>query len=61
VASASADAAISWVSVMRAVLDGQAPRDADAHHAEGVLRMLGIPPDEAAEIARRPLPRPAAP
>ena len=44
------------LAVMRAVLDGQAPKDADIHHAEGVLRLLGLPVDEAAEVARRPLP-----
>jgi AcrR family transcriptional regulator len=44
------------LAVMRAVLDGHAPKDADVHHAEGVLRLLGVPADEAAEIARRPLP-----
>ena len=44
------------LSVMRAVLDGTAPKDADIHHAEGVLRLLGLTPDEAAEVARRPLP-----
>jgi len=44
------------LAVMRAVLDGQAPKDADTHHAEGVLRLFGLPPDEAAEVARRPLP-----
>ena len=44
------------LSVMRAVLDGIAPKDADIHHAEGVLRLLGVPADEAAEVARRPLP-----
>ena len=27
------------LAVMRAVLDGRAPRDADIHHAEGVLRL----------------------
>jgi hypothetical protein len=41
---------------MRAVLDGRAPKDADIQHAEGVLRLLGLPPGEAAEVARRPLP-----
>src|SRR5205823_2111494 len=30
------------LAVMRDVLDGHAPRDADRHHAEGVLRMLGL-------------------
>jgi len=44
------------VAVMRAVLDGTAPRNADVHHAEGILRLLGIPAEEAAEVARRPLP-----
>ena len=44
------------LSVMRAVLDGQAPKNADIYHAEGVLRMLGLPPDEAAEVARRKAP-----
>ena len=44
------------LAVMRAVLDGQAPKDADIHHAEAVLRLFGLPADEAAEVARRPLP-----
>jgi AcrR family transcriptional regulator len=44
------------LAVMRAVLDGRAPRDAAALHAEGVLRLFGLPPDEAAEVARRPRP-----
>jgi AcrR family transcriptional regulator len=44
------------LSVMRAVLDGVAPKDADIHHAEGVLRLLGLPTDDAAEVARRTLP-----
>jgi AcrR family transcriptional regulator len=30
--------------------------EADSEHAEGVLRSFGVDPDEAAEIARRPLP-----
>lgn len=46
----------SLLAVMRAVLDGKAPKDADVHHAEGVLRMFGLTPEEAAEVARRPLP-----
>ena len=45
------------LAVMRLVLDGQAPRDADRLHAEGVLRMLGLSPEDAAEVARRPLPK----
>jgi AcrR family transcriptional regulator len=46
----------AMLSVMRAVLDGLAPKDADVHHAESVLRMLGLSPQDAAEVARRPLP-----
>jgi hypothetical protein len=42
---------VSW-----ATLDGQAPADADVHHAEGVLRLLGLTVRDAAEVARRPLP-----
>jgi AcrR family transcriptional regulator len=45
------------LGVMRDVLDGQAPKDADRHHAEGVLRMLGLTAADAAEVARRPLPK----
>jgi AcrR family transcriptional regulator len=44
------------LAVMRAILDTHVPKGADIHHAEGVLRMFGLPPDEAAEVARRPLP-----
>jgi AcrR family transcriptional regulator len=44
------------VAVMRAVLDGHAPKDADRHHATGVLRLLGLTPEDAAEVAARPLP-----
>ncbi|HSO98987.1 MAG TPA: TetR/AcrR family transcriptional regulator [Solirubrobacteraceae bacterium] len=50
------------LAVMRAVLDGDGPRNADTHHAEGVLRMLGLTREDAAEVARRPLsPTPATP
>ena len=45
------------LGVMRDVLDETAPRDADRHHAEGVLRMLGLTAEDAAEVARRPLPK----
>jgi AcrR family transcriptional regulator len=45
------------LAVMRLVLIGQAPRDADRHHAEGVLRLLGLPAEDAAEVARRPMPK----
>ena len=44
------------LAVMRSVLDGAAKRDADVHHAEGVLRMFGLEPAEAAEVAGRALP-----
>jgi AcrR family transcriptional regulator len=44
------------LAVMRAVLDGRAPEDVDVHHAEGVLRLLGLSADDAAEVASRPLP-----
>lgn len=39
------------LAVMRSVLDGQAPRDAARFHAEGVLRLFGVPSQEAAEVA----------
>lgn len=44
------------IAVMRAVVDGDAPPDADIYHAEGVLRSLGLTADDAARVARRPLP-----
>jgi AcrR family transcriptional regulator len=44
------------LGAMRAILEGQAPEDADILHAEGVLRLLGLTSAEAAEVARRPLP-----
>jgi AcrR family transcriptional regulator len=44
------------LAVMRSVLDGRAPKDADIHHAEGILRSFGLAPADAAEVARRPLP-----
>jgi hypothetical protein len=44
------------LAVMRAVLDGDARRNADINHAEGVLHLFGLPADDAAEVARRPLP-----
>jgi AcrR family transcriptional regulator len=48
------------LAVMRAVLDGQAPEDADIHHAEGILRLFGLAAADAAEVAHRPLPPPTA-
>jgi AcrR family transcriptional regulator len=44
------------LAVMRAVLDGSAPKDADIYHAEGILRLLGVAPEDAAAVARRKLP-----
>ncbi|MBV9002171.1 MAG: TetR/AcrR family transcriptional regulator [Solirubrobacterales bacterium] len=45
------------LAVMRAVLDGQAPKNAGGHHAAGVLRLLGLSPQDAAEVAGRPMPK----
>jgi AcrR family transcriptional regulator len=44
------------IGVIHAVLRGELPGDAEVAHAEGVLRSFGVPIDEAAKIARRPLP-----
>jgi AcrR family transcriptional regulator len=44
------------LGVMRGVLDSAVEDSADIRHAETILRMLGVPPAEAAEVARRPLP-----
>jgi AcrR family transcriptional regulator len=44
------------LAVMRSVLDRRVPKNADVHHAEGVLRLLGLSADNAAEVACRPLP-----
>jgi AcrR family transcriptional regulator len=41
------------LAVMRAVLDGHAPKDADRFHAEGVLRLFGLSREEAANVAAR--------
>jgi AcrR family transcriptional regulator len=49
------DAGGALLSVMRDVLDGRAPRDAGRLHAEGVLRLLGLKPEDAVEVARRPM------
>ena len=40
----------------RSAAQWRASRDADIHHAEGVLRLFGLAPEAAAEVARRPLP-----
>jgi AcrR family transcriptional regulator len=41
------------LAVMRSVLDGHAARGADRYHAEGVLRLFGLSPSEAAEVVAR--------
>jgi AcrR family transcriptional regulator len=50
------DAGGALLAVMREVLDGRAPKDAGRLHAEGVLRLLGLKPEDAVEVARRPMP-----
>jgi AcrR family transcriptional regulator len=57
--TALVDSGGALVFMMRAVLDGGVEEDAAEQHAENILRMFGLPPEEAAEIARRPLPKPA--
>jgi len=47
--------------VMRAVLDGRAPKEAERHHAEGILRLFGLSGEDAAEVAARPMPAAAPP
>jgi AcrR family transcriptional regulator len=49
------------LGIMGDVLDGRAPKDADRHHAEGVLRMFGLLAEDASEVARRPMPQVPAP
>ena len=49
------------LGVMQDVLEGGAPKAAGRFHAEGVLRMLGLPAEDAAEVARRPMPKIPAP
>lgn len=44
------------LGAMRLVLDGDAGDTADIHHAEGVLRLLGLSAGDAAAVAGRPLP-----
>jgi AcrR family transcriptional regulator len=44
------------LAVMRAVLDGQAPKEVERHHAEGVMRLFGLSVEDAAEVAARPMP-----
>jgi AcrR family transcriptional regulator len=44
------------LAIMRRILAGQLPPDADAVHAESVLRSFGIEGPRAREVAARPLP-----
>jgi hypothetical protein len=44
------------IAIMRAVLEGRLPEGADVAGAETLLGALGLGRDEAAEVARRPLP-----
>jgi len=44
------------MALMRGVVDGRVGTGAGSLHAEIALRALGLPADEAAEIATRPLP-----
>jgi len=48
------------LAVLRATPQGQLPEDAAEELATGILQMLGLPWEEAAAIATRPLPRPRA-
>ena len=45
------------LGVMEDVLQGRAPKAADRHHAEGVLRMFGVSVADAAAVAKRPMPQ----
>lgn len=44
-------------AVIRAILHGELSTQADKAHSEGVLRVLGVPLDEARAISHRPLRR----
>ena len=44
------------LGTVRAVLQGRVGPDAASQHAAYVLRMLGLTPEDAAEVAARPLP-----
>jgi hypothetical protein len=44
------------LAVIRAVLRGRAKPGAGERHAANILRMFGLTPEDAAEVARRPLP-----
>jgi AcrR family transcriptional regulator len=40
------------LALMRGILDGRHPQDADIAHAENVLRAIGVPTEEARELSR---------
>jgi hypothetical protein len=44
------------LAIVRAVLQARAKPTAAEQHAAFVLRMFGLAPDDAAEVASRPLP-----
>ncbi|HEX4110783.1 MAG TPA: helix-turn-helix domain-containing protein [Solirubrobacteraceae bacterium] len=46
----------STLAVMRAILDGRYEGDVDTLHAEGVLRAVGLTPEDAHAVATRELP-----
>lgn len=49
----------AFLGIAQAVVRGELPESADPAHAAAVLRLFGVPPEEAFEISRRPMP-PAA-
>lgn len=48
----------SMVGAMHAITQGPVPRDFEEQTASAILRGLGLPHDEIAELATRPLPKP---
>jgi len=51
----------AMLAVMHALLLGELGPEAGSEHAEGVLRSFGLDPEQAAEIARRPMPEQPTP
>ena len=43
------------LAVMRAIVDGRLGKNAETKYAEAALRSLGVSPEDAAEVVRRPL------
>jgi AcrR family transcriptional regulator len=43
------------LAVMRAIVDGRLGKNAEKKYAEAALRSLGVSPEDAAEVVRRPL------